>query len=138
MLILGENGTGKELVAKALHTNSPRKDKPFVAMNCAALNENLLDDEMFGHEDGAFTGAKGQRKGRFEYAHGGTLFLDEIGDMPLSLQAKLLRVLENGEVVRIGANDPIKVDVRIIAATNRDLEKRRGGRASSGRTCTSG
>lgn len=122
VLILGENGTGKELVARALHTNSPRKGKPFVAMNCAALNENLLDDEMFGHEDGAFTGAKGQRKGRFEYAHGGTLFLDEIGDMPLSLQAKLLRVLENGEVVRIGANEPIKVDVRIIAATNRDLE----------------
>src|SRR5688572_1290311 len=104
VLVFGENGTGKELVAKALHANSPRKAKPFVAMNCAALNENLLDDEMFGHEDGAFTGSKGQRKGRFEYAHGGTLFLDEIGDMPLSLQAKLLRVLENGEVVRIGAN----------------------------------
>jgi two-component system response regulator HydG len=123
VLVLGENGTGKELVAKALHTNSPRKAKPFVAMNCAALNENLLDDEMFGHEDGAYTGAKGQRKGRFEYAHGGTLFLDEVGDMPLSLQAKLLRVLENGEVVRIGANAPIKVDVRVIAATNKDLQK---------------
>ena len=122
MLILGENGTGKELAAKALHTNSPRKNKPFVAMNCAALNENLLDDEMFGHETASFTGAKGERKGRFEYANGGTLFLDEIGDMPLSLQAKLLRVLENGEVIRIGANDPIKVDVRVIAATNRDLE----------------
>jgi two-component system, NtrC family, response regulator HydG len=123
VLILGENGTGKELVAKALHTNSPRKNKPFVAMNCAALNENLLDDEMFGHEDGAYTGAKGQRKGRFEYAHGGTLFLDEIGDMPLSLQAKLLRVLENGEVVRIGANAPVTVDVRVIAATNKDIQK---------------
>ncbi|HSQ55342.1 MAG TPA: sigma-54 dependent transcriptional regulator [Gemmata sp.] len=122
VLVLGENGTGKELVARALHANSPRKGKPFVAMNCAALNENLLDDEMFGHEDGAFTGSKGQRKGRFEYAHGGTLFLDEIGDMPLSLQAKLLRVLENGEVVRIGANAPIKVDVRVITATNRDLD----------------
>lgn len=122
VLILGENGTGKELAAKALHTNGPRRNKPFVAMNCAALNENLLDDEMFGHEDGAFTGAKGARKGRFEHAHGGTLFLDEIGDMPLSLQAKLLRVLENGEVVRIGANDPVKVDVRLIAATNRNLE----------------
>jgi two-component system response regulator HydG len=122
VLILGENGTGKELAARALHTNSPRKGKPFVAMNCAALNENLLDDDMFGHEDGAFTGAKGQRKGRFEYANGGTLFLDEVGDMPLPLQAKLLRVLENGEVVRIGANDPIKVDVRIVAATNRDLD----------------
>jgi len=122
VLVLGENGTGKELVARALHTNSPRRNKPFVAMNCAALNENLLDDEMFGHEDGSFTGSKGLRKGRFEYADGGTLFLDEVGDMPLSLQAKLLRVLENGEVVRIGANAPIKVDVRIVAATNRDLE----------------
>src|ERR1700722_854545 len=123
VLILGENGTGKELVARALHTNSPRKAKPFVALNCAALNENLLDDEMFGHEDGAYTGSKGQRKGRFEHAHGGTLFLDEVGDMPFSLQAKLLRALENGEIVRIGANDPIKVDVRIIAATNKDLWK---------------
>jgi two-component system, NtrC family, response regulator HydG len=122
VLIFGENGTGKELAAKALHTNGPRKNKPFVAMNCAALNENLLDDEMFGHEDGAFTGARGQRKGRFEHAHGGTLFLDEVGDMPLSLQAKLLRALENGEVVRIGANDPIRVDVRVIAATNKNLE----------------
>jgi two-component system response regulator HydG len=122
ILVLGENGTGKELAAKALHTNSPRKHKPFVALNCAALNENLLDDEMFGHVEGSFTGAKGERKGRFEYAHGGTLFLDEIGDMPLSLQAKLLRVLENGEVVRIGANAPVRVDVRVVAATNRDLD----------------
>jgi two-component system response regulator HydG len=122
VLIFGENGTGKELAAKALHTNGPRKNKPFVAMNCAALNENLLDDDMFGHEPGAFTGAEKLRKGRFEHAHGGTLFLDEVGDMPLGLQAKLLRVLENGEVVRIGANDPIKVDVRIIAATNKALE----------------
>ncbi len=122
VLILGENGTGKELVAKALHTNSPRKAKPFVPMNCAALNENLLDDEMFGHEPGAFTGAEKLRKGRFEYANGGTLFLDEIGDMPLPLQAKLLRVLENGEVSRIGSNETIKVDVRLIAATNRDVE----------------
>ncbi|MEZ6139784.1 MAG: sigma 54-interacting transcriptional regulator [Zavarzinella sp.] len=123
VLILGENGTGKELVAKALHTNSPRKKKPFVAMNCAALNENLLDDEMFGHEPGAFTGAEKLRKGQFEYANGGTLFLDEIGDMPLALQAKLLRVLENGEVKRIGSNETIKVDVRLIAATNRNLEE---------------
>lgn len=122
VLVLGENGTGKELAAKALHANSPRKAKPFVPMNCAALNENLLDDEMFGHEDGSFTGSKGQRKGRFEFANGGTLFLDEVGDMPLPLQAKLLRVLDNGEIVRIGSNDPIKVDVRIIAATNRDLD----------------
>ena len=123
VLVLGENGTGKELAARALHYNSPRRAKPFAAMNCAALNENLLDDEMFGHMDGAFTGTKGARKGRFEHADGGTLFLDEIGDMPHSLQAKLLRALEGGEVVRIGANDPIKVDVRIIAATNKDLQK---------------
>jgi len=123
VLILGENGTGKELAAKALHTNSPRKNKAFVAMNCAALNENLLDDELFGHEPGAFTGAEKLRKGRFEHATGGTLFLDEVGDMPLPLQAKLLRVLENNEVVRIGSNDPVRVDVRIIAATNRDLTK---------------
>src|SRR6476659_8131977 len=122
VLILGENGTGKELVAKALHTNSPRKNKPFVAMNCAALNENLLDDEMFGHEAGAFTGADKLRKGRFEYANGGTLFLDEVGDMPLSLEAKLLRVLENQEVYRIGSNEPIKVNVRLLSATHRDLE----------------
>ncbi len=122
VLILGENGSGKELAAKALHVNSPRKSKPFVAMNCAALNENLLDDEMFGHEPGAFTGADKLRKGRFEYANGGTLFLDEVGDMPMNLQAKLLRVLENGEVSRIGSNDSIKVDVRLVAATNRNLE----------------
>jgi two-component system response regulator HydG len=122
VLILGENGTGKELVAKALHTNSPRKNKPFVALNCTALNENLLDDELFGHEAHAYTGADKLRKGRFEYTNGGTLFLDEIGDMPLSLQAKLLRVLETGEVTRIGSNEPVKVDVRVIAATNRDLE----------------
>lgn len=129
VLILGENGTGKELAARALHTNSPRKSKSFVAMNCAALNENLLDDELFGHEDGSFTGAKGQRKGRFEHAHHGTLFLDEVGDMPLALQAKLLRVLENGEVIRIGANDPVKVDVRILAATNKDIaEEVKAGR----------
>jgi two-component system response regulator HydG len=122
VLILGESGTGKELAAKALHTNSPRKAKPFVAMNCTALNENLLDDELFGHEAGAFTGADRLRKGRFEHANGGTLFLDEIGDMPPALQAKLLRVLENGQVFRIGSNDPIHVDVRLISATHRDLE----------------
>ena len=107
---------------QAIHNNSPRKNKPFVAMNCTALNENLLDDELFGHEPGAFTGADKPRKGRFEYANGGTLFLDEIGDMPLALQAKLLRVLENKEVFRIGSNEPIKVNVRLVSATHRDLE----------------
>ena len=122
VLIQGETGTGKELVAKAIHNNSPRKNKNFVAMNCTALNENLLEDELFGHEPGSFTGADRLRKGRFEHAHGGTLFLDEVGDMPLSLQAKLLRVLENQEVLRIGSNDPIKVNVRLLSATNRDLE----------------
>jgi two-component system response regulator HydG len=122
VLIQGETGTGKELVAKAIHNNSPRKNKNFVAMNCTALNENLLEDELFGHEAGAFTGADRLRKGRFEHANGGTLFLDEVGDMPLSLQAKLLRVLENQEVYRLGSNDPIKVNVRLLSATNRDLE----------------
>jgi two-component system response regulator HydG len=122
VLILGESGTGKELAAKALHANSPRRTKPFVALNCTALNENLLDDELFGHEAGAFTGAEKLRKGRFEYANGGTLFLDEVGDMPIALQAKLLRVLENGDVFRIGSNDAIKVDVRVLSATHRDLE----------------
>jgi two-component system response regulator HydG len=122
ILIQGETGTGKELVAKAIHTNSPRKHKPFVAMNCTALNENLLEDELFGHEPGAFTGADRLRKGRFEHANGGTLFLDEVGDMPPVLQAKLLRVLENQEVFRIGSNEPIKVNVRLLSATNRDLE----------------
>jgi two-component system response regulator HydG len=122
VLIHGQTGTGKELVARAIHYNSPRKNKPFVALNCTALNENLLDDELFGHEAGAFTGAEKLRKGRFEYANGGTLFLDEIGDMPLALQAKLLRVLENGEVVRIGSNEPVRVNVRVLSATHRDLE----------------
>src|SRR5438874_2960535 len=122
VLILGESGTGKELAAKSLHTNSPRRAKAFVAMNCTALNENLLDDELFGHEPGAFTGADRLRKGRFEHANGGTLFLDEVGDMPLTLQAKLLRVLENGDIFRIGSNDAIKVDVRVLSATHRDLE----------------
>src|SRR5207237_200742 len=122
VLIQGETGTGKELVAKALHANSPRKNKPFVAMNCTALNENLLEDELFGHEPGSYTGADRLRKGRFEHANGGTLFLDEVGDMPLTLQAKLLRVLENQEVFRIGSNEPIKVSVRLLSATNRNLE----------------
>src|SRR5262249_9543222 len=122
VLIQGETGTGKELVARAVHQNSPRKNKNFVAMNCTALNENLLEDELFGHEPGSFTGADRMRKGRFEHANGGTLFLDEVGDMPLTLQAKLLRVLENQEVYRIGSNESIKVNVRLLSATNRDLE----------------
>jgi two-component system response regulator HydG len=123
VLIQGETGTGKELVAKAIHNNSPRKNKPFVPLNCTALNENLMEDELFGHEPGAFTGADRLRKGKFEYANGGTLFLDEVGDMPLTLQAKLLRVLEDGQVFRIGGNEAIKVNVRVLSATNRDLEQ---------------
>jgi two-component system response regulator HydG len=122
VLITGETGTGKELIAQAIHNNSPRKNKPFADLNCTALNENLLDDELFGHEAGAYTGADRMRKGKFEYANGGTLFLDEVGDMPLALQAKLLRVLETQQVVRIGSNEPIKVNVRVLAATHRDLE----------------
>jgi DNA-binding NtrC family response regulator len=122
VLIHGETGTGKELVARALHTNSPRKNRPFVALNCTALNETLLDDELFGHEPGAFTGADKLRKGKLEHANGGTLFLDEMGDMPLPLQAKLLRVLEYQEVSRIGSNDVHRVDVRLLSATHQDLE----------------
>ena len=123
MLIQGETGTGKELVAQAIHQNSPRKNKPFVALNCAALSENILESELFGHVRGAFTDASSDRVGKFEYANGGTLFLDEVGDMPLATQIKLLRVLENGEITRVGSNEPIKVNVRILSATNRNLEE---------------
>jgi two-component system response regulator HydG len=122
VLIQGETGTGKELVAQAIHQNSPRKNKPFVALNCAALSENILESELFGHIRGAFTDASTDRLGKFEYAHGGTLFLDEVGDMPLPTQIKLLRVLENSEITRVGSNEPIKVNVRILSATNRNLE----------------
>jgi DNA-binding NtrC family response regulator len=124
VLILGESGTGKELLANAIHQNSQRADKRFVAINCAGLSETLLEDELFGHVKGAYTGAAGDRPGRFEHADGGTLFLDEIGDMPPAMQAKLLRVLENGEIVRVGSNEPVQVDVRILSATNSDLAKR--------------
>jgi two-component system, NtrC family, response regulator HydG len=122
VLITGETGTGKELVAQAVHQNSPRKHKPFVGLNCAALSENILESELFGHIKGAFTDASTDRVGKFEYAHGGTLFLDEVGDMPLATQIKLLRVLENSEITRVGSNTPIKVNVRILSATNRNLE----------------
>ncbi len=122
VLITGESGTGKDLVAKVIHLNSPRRERPFVALNCAALSEGILESELFGHEKGAFTGALSQRKGRFEYADGGTIFLDEVGDMPISTQIKLLRVIEESEIVRVGSNVPVKVNVRILTATNRDLE----------------
>jgi two-component system, NtrC family, response regulator HydG len=123
VLITGESGTGKELVASALHQQSRRRNFPFVKVNCAALNENLLESELFGHESGAFTGAVSQRKGRFEQADKGTLFLDEIGDMSLQTQAKILRVLQEGELDRLGGSETILVDVRLLAATHRDLQQ---------------
>ena len=122
VLIRGESGTGKELVANALHYRSPRRTKPLVKMNCAALSRELVESELFGHERGAFTGAIARREGKFEAADGGTLFLDEIGDMPLETQAKLLRAIQEKEFERVGGNAPIRVDVRVIAATNQDLE----------------
>ena len=124
VLITGESGTGKELVARALHRHSPRANKPFIALNTAAIPRELLESELFGHEKGAFTGANERRTGRFEQAHTGTLFLDEIGDMPAELQTRLLRVLADGEFYRVGGHTPVKVDVRVIAATHQDLEQR--------------
>lgn len=121
VLILGETGTGKELVARAIHFNSPRRDNPLITINCSAIPESLLESELFGHEKGAFTGAGRQRIGKFEEANGGTIFLDEIADLPLQIQTKLLRFLQEKQIDRIGSNGPINVDVRIVAATNRDL-----------------
>ncbi len=122
VLITGESGTGKEVVANAIHQLSKRKNKPLISVNCGAIPEGILESELFGHEKGSFTGAIAQRKGYFEAADGGTIFLDEIGEMPLNTQVKLLRVLETSEIMRVGGSRPIKVDVRIIAATNKDLE----------------
>jgi DNA-binding NtrC family response regulator len=123
VLVTGENGSGKELIARAIHENSKRANGPFIKMNCAAVPHDLIESELFGHEKGSFTGASSQRKGKFERADEGTLFLDEVGDMPLAMQAKLLRVLQEGEIERIGGNETLRIDVRIIAATNKDLTK---------------
>jgi Nif-specific regulatory protein len=123
VLLLGESGTGKELIARAIHYNSPQAEGPFITLNCAALPENLVESELFGHEKGAFTGATAVRKGRFELADGGTLFLDEIGELPLTMQSKLLRVLQERAFERVGGGKTITVQVRLIAATNLDLER---------------
>ncbi len=123
VLVRGESGTGKELIAELIHRNSPREGGPFIKVNCAALPETLIEAELFGHERGAFTGAVARRKGRFELAHSGTIFLDEIGDVTPATQTKLLRVLQEREFERVGGNETLRTDVRLIAATNRDLER---------------
>jgi transcriptional regulator with GAF, ATPase, and Fis domain len=135
--VLIQGGTGKELVARALHAQSPRAQKPFIKINCAALPETLIESEFFGHEKGAFTGAVSKRQGRFELAHEGSILLDEISEISLAMQAKLLRVLQEQEFERVGGNKTVKVDVRVIATTNRNLEES-AERASSGRTFSSG
>ena len=138
VLITGESGTGKELIARAIHRLSPRKEMPFVKVNCAAIPAELIESELFGYEKGAFTGAIGRKKGLFEQANGGTLFLDEIGDMSLDAQAKVLRALQSGEITRVGSEQTVLVDVRVVAATNRDLEQRSSRRGASAKICTSG
>jgi DNA-binding NtrC family response regulator len=134
VLIHGETGTGKELIAAAIHQNSNRKDKPFIRLNCASLSETLLESELFGHERGSFTGAMSRREGRFKQADGGTLFLDEVSEIPMSVQIKLLRFLQEREFERVGGNETLKVDVRVVAATNRNLRKM----VDSAKTCTTG
>ncbi|AGH96154.1 sigma-54 interaction domain-containing protein [Pseudobdellovibrio exovorus] len=123
VLVMGESGTGKELIARAIHDKSNRRNKPFVAINCGALRETLLESELFGHEKGSFTGAYNRKIGLAEAANGGTLFLDEIGELPLAIQAKLLRFIQEGEIYRVGGKDPIKVDIRLVCATNRELDQ---------------
>jgi len=122
VLLSGETGTGKEVIANAIHAGSPRRDKPFIKVNCGAIPESLIDSELFGHEKGAFTGAVTEKRGRFERADGGTIFLDEIGELPLSAQVRLLRVLQEREIERVGGSRPIPLDIRVIAATHRNLQ----------------